>query len=145
MTLEEHLGRVLTAVLCTLALSTAAPALAQDAEGQDTSGNGTMGKEPGTRLQAQCERLRTDAEPLDAALGVEAQACVSFIDGFVWGHAWAAWRGGADMWFCLPAGFSARQGVSAVIEYLDAHPDRLSEDAHLLVFLALTAAYPCKP
>ncbi|HXX12829.1 MAG TPA: Rap1a/Tai family immunity protein [Burkholderiales bacterium] len=133
------------AVLCALLLSTAAPALAQGADGQDTNGNGTMGKEPGTRLQARCEPLRTDAGLLDAALGADAQACVSFIDGFVWGHAWAAWRGEADMWFCLPPGFSPRQGVSAVMDYLDAHPDRLSEDAHLLVFLALTAAYPCKP
>jgi len=32
-----------------------------------------------------------------------------------------------------------------VVDYLRAHPDRLEEDAHLLVFLALTAAFPCKP
>ena len=133
------------AVLCVLVLSEAGAALAQDADGQHTGSSNTMGKEPGTRLQARCEPLRDQTAPLDAAQRADAQACLGFIDGFVWGHAWAAWRGGADMWFCLPAGFSAHQGVSAVIDYLDAHPDRLSEDAHLLVFLALTAAYPCKP
>ena len=143
--LGERVGRTLIAVLCVLALGPPGAALAQDANAQDTSGNSTMGKEPGTRLQARCEPLRNHPGPLDAAQEADAQACVGFIDGFVWGHAWAAWRGGVDMWFCLPAGFSARQGVSAVIDYLDAHPDRLSEDAHLLVFLALTAAYPCKP
>ena len=145
MTLRDQVGRSLLAGFCVLALSGAGAALAQDANNEDTGGNNTMGKEPGTRLQARCEPLRNPTAPLDAAQRADAQACVGFVDGFVWGHAWAAWRDGADMWFCLPAGFSARQGVSAVIDYLDAHPDRLSEDAHLLVFLALTAAYPCKP
>jgi hypothetical protein len=75
----------------------------------------------------------------------DAQACLGFLEGFVWGHAWASWREAKDMWFCLPQGFSGEQGVPVVIDYLQAHPDRLLEDAHLLVFLALTAAYPCKP
>ena len=145
MTLQDRVGRALMAVLCVLVLSGVGAALGQDADNGDTGGNNTMGKEAGTRLQARCEPLRSHTAPLDAAQQADAQACMSFVDGFVWGHAWAAWRSGADMWFCLPAGFSSSQGVSAVIDYLDAHPDRLSEDAHLLVFLALTAAYPCKP
>jgi uncharacterized protein YigA (DUF484 family) len=41
--------------------------------------------------------------------------------------------------------FSLYPGVPVVVGYLRAHPDRLEEDAHLLVFLALTAAFPCKP
>ena len=140
MTRPYRMGRALRATLCALVLCEAVAALAQEVDGQDS-----MGKEPGARLQARCEPLRDDAGPRDAAQQADAQACLGFIDGFVWGHAWAAWRSGTDMWFCLPQGFSSRQGVSAVIEYLDAHPDRLTEDAHLLVFLALTAAYPCKP
>jgi SAM-dependent methyltransferase len=75
----------------------------------------------------------------------DAQSCIGFVEGFVWGHAWASWREARDMWFCLPPGFSAVQGVPLVAGYLQAHPDRLEEEAHLLVFLALTAAYPCKP
>ncbi|HTS54839.1 MAG TPA: Rap1a/Tai family immunity protein [Burkholderiales bacterium] len=109
-----------------------------------------IGKEPGTRLLARCEAARRLAGPggsagLSADQLADAQACLGFIDGFVWGHAWASWRGAKDMWFCLPEGFSTREGIPVVLDYLEAHPDRLSEDAHLLVFLALTAAYPCVP
>ena len=130
----------LAAGLAVLILGLTAPLLAQDG----------MGKEPGTRLQARCEPARRLAGPrgsegLSASQQADAQACLGFIDGFIWGHAWASWRGAKDMWFCLPEGFSARQGVPVVLDYLEAHPDRLPEDAHLLVFLALTAAYPCEP
>jgi len=108
-----------------------------------------MGKEPGSRLLERCRagRLAPSTEgaaELSGEQKVLAQSCEAFLEGFVWGHAWAAWRESQDMWFCLPQGFSGRQGIPVVVEYLEAHPDRLDEDAHLLVFLALTAAYPCK-
>ncbi len=109
-----------------------------------------MGREPGVRLLARCELAQrllgpSGSEGLSADQQADAQACIGFVEGFVWGHAWASWREARDMWFCLPPGFSAAQGVPLVAGYLQAHPDRLEEEAHLLVFLALTAAYPCKP
>jgi len=109
-----------------------------------------IGKEPGVRLLARCEPARRLADRggpdgLNSTEQADAQACLGFIEGFVWGHAWASWREAKDMWFCLPAGFSGEQGVPVVVDYLRTHPDRLGEDTHLLVFLALTAAYPCKP
>lgn len=108
----------------------------------------SMGKEPGERLLARCEPARRlidrgVAEGLSSGEQADAQGCLGFIEGFVWGHAWASWREARDMWFCLPQGFTGEQGVPVVVDYLEAHPDRLQEDAHLLVFLALTAAYPC--
>lgn len=111
---------------------------------------GGMGKEPGARLLARCESAQRLADPaavdgLSSVQRTDAQTCLAFLEGFVWGHAWASWREAKDMWFCLPQGFSGQQGVPIVVDYLQAHPDRLLEDAHLLVFLALTAAYPCKP
>jgi hypothetical protein len=111
---------------------------------------GGMGKEPGARLLARCEQARRLIDPagsegLSSGQRADAQACLGFVEGFVWGHAWASWREARDMWFCLPQGFTGEQGVPVVVDYLEAHPDRLEEDAHLLVFLALTAAYPCKP
>jgi hypothetical protein len=124
----------LTAGSVVLTLGLSAPLQAQDG----------IGKEPGTRLLTRCQPA-LGSEGLSASQQADAQACLGFIDGFVWGHAWASWREAKDMWFCLPEGFSARQGVPVVLDYLEAHPDRLPEDAHLLVFLALTAAYPCKP
>jgi Rap1a immunity proteins len=132
--------RMLAALLSAAALAIAAVS---------ASAEKGMGKEPGTRLLSRCEAV----QPLPAAGGsagsgpareADAQACVAFIEGFVWGHAWASWREARDMWFCLPQGFSGADGVPVVVDYLRAHPDRLEEDAHLLVFLALTAAFPCK-
>jgi hypothetical protein len=131
----------LAAGLVALTLASATPLLAQE----------SMGREPGIRLLTRCEaaRLLTQGQRGLAGLSADqladARACLAFMDGFVWGHAWASWRGAKDMWFCLPEGFSARQGVLLVLDYLEAHPDRLAEETHLLVFLALTAAYPCQP
>jgi len=131
----------LTCALATVtALSISLPAPAEDG----------MGKEPGARLLARCELAQRLADPVEADTlssnqRADAQTCLAFLEGFVWGHAWASWREGKDMWFCLPQGFSGRQGVPILVDYLQAHPDRLLEDGHLLVFLALTAAYPCKP
>ena len=134
------IARMACGLAATLAFGSIPPVLAQEG----------MGKEPGARLLARCEpaqRLADQGGPdgLSSGERADAHACIGFIEGFVWGHAWASWRQGKDMWFCLPAGFSAAQGVPVVVGYLRTHPDRLDEDAHLLVFLALTAAYPCEP
>ena len=106
-----------------------------------------LGKEPGSRLLALCQAATAPPQPdgVSAVSQADARACLAFIDGFAWGHAWASWRKSRDMWFCLPEGFSSEQGARDVVSYLQLHPDRLDEDSHLLVFLALTAAYPCTP
>jgi hypothetical protein len=107
-----------------------------------------LGKQPGSRLLELC-RPAVSGPPASGSPAsdeqLRASTCLAFIDGFVWGHAWASWREAKDMWFCLPEGFLPEQGARDVVGYLSAHPDRLDEDSHLLVFLALTAAYPCKP
>jgi Rap1a immunity proteins len=106
-----------------------------------------LGKQPGARLLELCRPVTTmqsENPALDESALSNARACTAFIDGFIWGHAWAAWREAKDMWFCLPQGFPAEQGARDVVDYLSAHPDRLDEDSHLLVFLALTAAHPRK-
>ena len=107
-----------------------------------------VGKEPGSNLLRLCRAaaaLPQGSEAVSPDGQSDARACLAFVDGFVWGHAWASWREAKDMWFCLPQGFVAEQGARDVVSYLTAHPDRLDEDSHLLVFLALTAAYPCRP
>ena len=133
--------RLRCALAAVLAFGTIPPALAE---------GGGMGKEPGARLLARCESARRLADPAEAdglssSERADAQTCLAFLEGFVWGNAWASWREAKDMWFCLPQGFAGQQGVPVVVDYLHDHPDRQLEDAHLLVFLALTAAYPCKP
>lgn len=101
----------------------------------------------GDRLLKVCESAQRliDGKAIASAEREDAQLCIGFVEGFVWGHGWEAWRRGADMYFCLPEGFGYRQGVPAVTTYLRAHPERHIQRAHLLLFSALSSAYPCTP
>jgi hypothetical protein len=116
----------------------------------DPLGSGGIGKESGEQLLARCEPALRMIEAggdagLSAAERVEAASCIGFVDGFMWGHAWSAWRERSDMFYCPPELFSAKEGVSALMSYLRAHPDRMIQRAHLLLFAAFNSAYPCKP
>jgi hypothetical protein len=115
----------------------------------DPLGPGGIGKESGEQLLARCEpALRMieagDDAGLSAAERIEAASCIGFVDGFIWGHAWSAWRERTDMFFCPPELFSAKEGVPALVNYLRAHPDRLIQRAHLLLFAAFNSTYPCQ-
>ena len=112
-------------------------------------GPGGIGRESGEQLLARCEpALRMIESGSDAALSavesIEAISCIGFVDGFIWGHAWSAWRERTDMFYCPPELFSAREGVPALMNYLRAHPERLIQRAHLLLFAAFNSAYPCQ-
>jgi hypothetical protein len=112
-------------------------------------GPGGIGKESGEQLLARCEpALRMIEAGSDAGLSViehiDATSCIGFVDGFIWGHAWSAWRERTDMFYCPPELFSAREGVPALMNYLRAHPERLIQRAHLLLFAAFNSAYPCQ-
>lgn len=71
--------------------------------------------------------------------------CIAFVEGFVWGHGWAAWREVRDPFFCPPGEgpLSARSFLPAIVAYWRAHPERLDQPAHLMLFAALSSAYPC--
>jgi hypothetical protein len=116
----------------------------------DPFGPGGIGKESGEQLLVRCEpALRMIEAGADAGLSaaerIEAASCIGFVDGFIWGHAWSAWRERSDMFYCPPELFSAREGVPALMSYLRTHPDRMIQRAHLLLFAAFNSAYPCKP
>lgn len=111
---------------------------------------GGIGKESGEQLLARCLPAQRMIEAgRDTALNtterIDAESCIGFVDGFIWGHAWSAWRKRADMFFCPPDSFSAKEGVPALVSYLRSHPDRLIQRAHLLTFAAFNSAYPCRP
>ena len=132
--------RPLTVLLLLFPIATAAAPL----------GPGGIGKESGEQLLARCEpALRMIEAGSDAGLSasehVDATSCIGFVDGFIWGHAWSAWRERTDMFYCPPELFSARDGIPALMNYLRAHPDRLIQRAHLLLFAAFNSAYPCQP
>jgi len=107
-----------------------------------------IGRESGDELLAQCEPALALLESADAAL-TQAQreaglGCIAFVEGFIWGHAWSAWRERSDMYYCPPDGFGARQAVPAVVAYLRQEQERRVQRAHLLVFAALNRAFPCQ-
>jgi len=104
-----------------------------------------MGREDGVRLLEACrdaERVIA-AEPVVGQARSDAMLCIGFVEGFVWGHGWKSWRTGGDMYFCPPEGFGYRDAVPSVVSYLEAHPERLIQRAHLLVFSALSSKFPC--
>ena len=108
-----------------------------------------MGRESGEELLARCEPAMALLDPSGAGQLTQEQreaglGCIAFVDGFIWGHAWAAWRERSDMYYCPPEGFSPREAVPAIVGYLRQEPDRLVQRAHLLVFAALSRAFPCQ-
>ena len=109
-----------------------------------------LGKETGARLLARCEpALELIAAggpaPLTHERYAEAMSCIGFVEGFLWGHGWAAWRERRDMYYCPPQGASATQAVPVVTDYLRVHPERQDAPAHVLLFAALSNAWPCTP
>jgi hypothetical protein len=110
----------------------------------------SIAKEPASLLLERCELAQRVLETgrrgrLSKAQLASAQTCLAFVDGFIWGHGWAAWRTHRDMYYCPPEGFSVTQAVPAVVEYFRAHPERLDADSHVLIFAALSYAFPCQP
>lgn len=132
--LSRALGR-LVLLAAALSLPPAAPA----APAHD------LAKASGARLLAVCTaaQAQLDGKTLSAEAAADAALCDGFLEGFAWGHGWAAWRRGQDMYFCPPENFSHRDALAALLAYLAAHPERLDADAHILVFSALSAAFPC--
>jgi hypothetical protein len=109
-----------------------------------------IGRESGDELLARCEPalqlLDATAAPGVAPEQREAGlGCIAFVEGFVWGHAWSAWRERTDMYYCPPEGFGAREAVPVIVEYLRREEARRIQRAHLLVFAALSRAWPCTP
>jgi len=110
---------------------------------------GSLGKETGQRLLARCEPAQELLAGGTASLSrdryADAMSCIGFVEGFIWGHGWAAWRERRDMYYCPPEAASAQDAVPVLVAYLRAHPERLDAPAHVLLFAALSNAWPCTP
>jgi hypothetical protein len=126
------------AALAGLALSLASPLHAAEGE---------LAREPGSVLLMRCTpALQLIAgTDLDPSARADALTCIGFADGFLFGHGWAAWREGRDMYYCPPEQFSGHAAVPVLVDYLRAHPERLDVAGHVLLFAALTDAFPCTP
>jgi len=100
----------------------------------------TIARRPASELLSACEAVTDQtAETLAEA------RCLAFVEGFLWGHGWAAWRESRDVYFCPPDEMytNARKMVPAIVDYLRSHPQRLDQPAHLMLFVALSNTYPC--
>lgn len=106
-----------------------------------------MARRPAAELLAACETLPAAGPAVTLPPRDEATRCLAFVEGFLWGHGWAAWRESRDMYFCLPGAeegtVSARDVIPAVVAYLREHPQRLDQPAHLMLFTALSSTFPC--
>lgn len=122
-------------VLCAATVCHSAAASVQDG----------LARQSGERLLEACRAALPVAEGTGADVSnvADANLCIGFVEGFVWGHGWEAWRAGEDMYFCPPQPFVYQQALKPLIEYLEAHPERLIQRAHLLLFSALSSAFPC--
>ena len=106
-----------------------------------------LAREDGVRLLEACRAAEAlpDGAQLDVAEQVDAALCIGFVEGFVWGQGWKAWRTGDDMYFCPPQDIRYEDMLPPLVAYLEARPERLIQRAHLLLFSALSSTYPCTP
>ncbi len=106
-----------------------------------------LAREDGSHLLAVCRQAQQviESEDIDDKFRADAMLCIGFMEGFIWGYGWSSWRSGEGMYFCPPDGFDYRDAVPAVVSYLEEHPERLIQRAHLLVFSALSNLFPCAP
>ena len=106
-----------------------------------------LAREDGTRLLEACSNVMAleTGMALTPAQRVDAALCIGFVEGFIWGHGWKSWRKKQDMYFCPPEGFTYQQAVPVVLSYLEEHPERHIQRAHLLLFSALSSRFPCTP
>jgi hypothetical protein len=114
--------------------------------GGSVAGDG-LAREDGVRLLEACRAADQliGGKHLDTGAREDAALCIGFVEGFIWGQGWKSWRSGEDMYFCPPQELRYQDALPALVSYLEAHPERLIQRAHLLLFSALSSAYPCTP
>ena len=106
----------------------------------------------GNELRAGCQlavagfdRPANNVTPADA---LRTGLCIGFLDGVAGAHFKDTLRSAeagklVPAAFCIPTDVTLRQEARALLAFLAAHPERLSEDAVTLVYAAFAAAWPC--
>jgi Rap1a immunity proteins len=80
----------------------------------------------------------------DQAKNAELASAANFCSGVVHGLAYVGKILPAELIFCAPPTSDARQLARVVINYIDAHPQRMHEDFRMLTLEAFHQAWPCK-
>ena len=79
----------------------------------------------------------------ESNVAMSSGICAGYITGVAAGAALMRELGGMPG-HCRPDGVNNSQLVEAVVVFLRAHPEARHEQAQLLVFNALSAAWPCQ-
>jgi hypothetical protein len=80
----------------------------------------------------------------DLAKKAELVSAANFCSGVVHGLAYVGKILPAELIFCAPPTSDARQLARVVINYIEAHPQRMHEDFRMLTLEAFHQAWPCK-
>ena len=80
----------------------------------------------------------------DQAKNAELVSAANFCSGVVHGLAYVGKILPAELIFCTPPTSDARQLARVVINYIEAHPQRMNEDFRTLTLEAFHNAWPCK-
>ncbi len=66
--------------------------------------------------------------------------CTAIVDDV----AYYSWALTDELKICPPRGTTLGQATRMVVNYMDAHPERLNEDFRIIAIDALRAAWPCR-
>lgn len=106
----------------------------------------------GTHLLAGCQLALAGFDhpggsvaPADA---LKTGVCIGFLEGVAGAHRWDTLRSAETgrllpRAFCVPDGVTAPQEARVLLAYLNAHPERLSENGVGLSYAAFAEAWPC--
>ena len=86
---------------------------------------------------------RVSARTLTTLCGQDRGACLTYILGSADAYAGALTASGRPQVVCFPRGTTNDQIALAAVRYLRAHPEEGNNNASLVVFAGLQAAFPC--
>jgi hypothetical protein len=113
-------------------------------------GNALLSGISADELRDNCKRIdEADILADDNAAMVQAinrAACIIEIRGFHdgYGAAMGVFNNGKASCFCLPDGVTFGQQARVIVKYANTHPEGQWAGAAILIWAALSDAYPCK-
>ena len=72
---------------------------------------------------------------------------LSYLDGITssnFAYESISARDGFKPFFCMPNNATVKQASAVVIKHMESHPEKLHQDASVLVLVALSRAWPCR-
>jgi tetratricopeptide (TPR) repeat protein len=93
----------------------------------------------------QAEVEMEDGKNLQIDRMADAMHCANYLQGFLDGFVMGQLVPGATQVLCFPENVNVAQMIRIVAKWLHDNPDRLTEPAYGLVFVAIRDAFACQP